>query len=55
MIDIQSTIDSVNMKEESVSEKNPENKFSEKMFEKNLRVFDTLYELRKKLKWIKGN
>ena len=33
----------------------PENKFSEKMFEKNLRVFDTLYELRKKLKWIKGN
>lgn len=47
------------MKEESVSEKKswknflkkiPENKFSEKMFEKNLRVFDTLYELRKKVK-----
>ena len=47
------------MKEESVSEKKswknflekiPGNKFSEKMFEKNLRVFDTLYELRKKVK-----
>ena len=29
-------------------EKNSRKQISEKMFEKNLRVFDTLYELRKK-------
>ena len=31
-------------------EKNSRKQISEKMFEKNLRVFDTLYELRKKVK-----
>ena len=55
MIDIQLTIVLGNMKEESVSEfffakKYPESKFVKKKFRRKffVRVFDTLYELRKK-------